>query len=61
MEIKMEQEQERDYFWYYIGALIIAAIVGVILLKGREMESVPTQAYEETKAQVERQMQNAKP
>lgn len=54
-------EQEKDYFWFYIGALIVAAIIGVLLLKGREMESVPTKAYEETKQQVERQMQNAKP
>lgn len=57
----MEQEKERDYFWVYIGALIVAVIIGVMLLKSREMASVPVQAYEETKAQVERQMQNAKP
>jgi hypothetical protein len=57
----MEQEKERDYFWVYIGALIVAVIIGVVLLKSREMSSVPFQAYEETKSQVERQMQNAKP
>jgi len=54
-------EQEKDNFWLYIGGVIIAAVVGVFLLKSREMESVPTKAYEETKAQVERQIQNAKP
>jgi hypothetical protein len=53
-------EQEKDNFWLWIGAVIVAAIVGVFLLKGREMESVPTKAYEETKAQVEKQIQNAK-
>lgn len=54
-------DQEKDHFWLYIGAIIVAAIVGVLLLKGREMESVPFKAYDETKSQVERQMQNAKP
>jgi uncharacterized protein (UPF0333 family) len=59
VEVK-KMEQEKDNFWLYIGAIIVAAIIGVFLLKGREMESVPTAAYNETKAQVEKQMQNAK-
>ncbi|CAL1238880.1 hypothetical protein [Candidatus Methylocalor cossyra] len=54
-------EQERDNFWLYIGAIIVATVIGVFLLKGREMESVPYAAYNETKAQVEKQVQNAKP
>ncbi|SMF93694.1 hypothetical protein SAMN02949497_0981 [Methylomagnum ishizawai] len=54
-------DQEKDNFWLYVGAIIVAAIIGVLLLKGREMESIPTKAYEETKSQVERQMQNARP
>ena len=53
-------EQEKDNFWLWIGALIVAVIIGVFLLKSREMESVPADAYNETKAQVERQMQKAK-
>jgi hypothetical protein len=54
-------EKEKDNFWLYIGLLIAAVVVGVFILKGREMESVPYQAYSETKAEVEKQMQNAKP
>ncbi len=50
-------DQEKDNFWLYI----VAAAVGVLMLKGREMESVPFEAYEATKSQVERQMRNAKP
>jgi hypothetical protein len=57
----MEEEQKRDNFWIYIGAIIVAAIVGVFLLKGREMQSVPYDAYKETQGQVERQIQGAKP
>ena len=51
---------EKDNFWLYIGAVIVAAIVGVFILKGRETESVPYQAYEETKSQVEKQLEKAK-
>jgi hypothetical protein len=53
-------EQEKDNFWLYIGAVIVAAIIGVFLLKSREMESVPTSAYNETRSQVEKQISNAK-
>lgn len=53
-------EQEKDNFWLYIGAVIVAAVIGVFLLKGREMESVPTAAYNETRSQVEKQIANAK-
>lgn len=53
-------EQEKDNFWLYIGALIVAVIIGVFLLKSREMESVPTDAYQQTRAEVEKQMEKAK-
>ncbi len=53
-------EQEKDYFWFYIGGVILATIIGVFILKGREMESVPTAAFAETDAQVVKQMNNAK-
>lgn len=53
-------EQEKDNFWLWIGALIVAVIIGVFLLKSREMESVPADAYAETRAQVEKQIQKAK-
>ncbi|CAI8726400.1 hypothetical protein [Methylocaldum szegediense] len=53
-------EQQKDNFWLYIGGIIVATIVGVFLLKNREMESVPYKAYEETKAEVEKQINQAK-
>jgi len=55
-------EQEKDNMWMYIGALIVAVIIGVFLLKARENEASGWQngAYEESKAEVERQMQKAK-
>ncbi|HWP01019.1 MAG TPA: hypothetical protein VNL74_10425 [Methylococcus sp.] len=53
-------ENEKDNFWLYIGALIVGVIVLVILFKNREMQSVPYSAYQETKAEVEKQIQQAK-
>lgn len=54
------EQPKKDYFWFYIGGLIALVIVGVFLLKGREMSSVPYKAYEETKKEVERQTQQAR-
>jgi hypothetical protein len=55
-------EQEKDSFWLYIGALIVATIIGVFLLKARENEASGWQngAYEESKAEVEKQIQKNK-
>lgn len=53
-------EQEKDNFWLYIGAVILATIIGVFLLKSREMESVPTDAYNQTRAEVDKQISKAK-
>ena len=53
-------EQEKDNFWLYIGALIVAVIIGVFLLKSREMESVPTDAYNQTRGEIEKQIEKAK-
>jgi hypothetical protein len=55
-------EQEKDNFWLYIGAIIVAAIIGVFLLKARENEvsSWQSGAAQEAKAEVERQISRAK-
>ena len=53
-------EQEKDYFWFYIGGLIVAVIIDVLLLKSREMESVPIKAHSQLSQQVEKQIQKAK-
>jgi len=56
----MMMENEKDNFWLYIGGIIATAVVLVLLLKNRETESVPYKAYEETKQEVEKQIQRAK-
>lgn len=51
-------EKENDSFWLYIGAVIIAAVIGVFLLKARENENSgwDNGAYQESKAEVEKQL-----
>lgn len=41
-------EEKKDNFWLYVGAIIAAVVVLVLLLKGREMESI-SPAYEQLK------------
>ena len=37
-------EQERDNFWLYIGGVIIAVIVTLLMVKGSEHEKYATAA-----------------
>lgn len=55
-------EQEKDNFWLYIGAVILASIIGVFLLKARENEvdAWKNGASQESKAEVEKQISRAK-
>ncbi len=55
-------EQEKDNFWMWIGAVIVAAIIGVFLLKARENEvsGWDNGAIEESKAEVNKQLSKAK-
>ncbi len=48
-------EKEKDNFWLYIGGIIVATILLVVVLKGRETEHL-TGGYEELQSQVEAQM-----
>ena len=48
-------EKERDNFWLYIGGLILATIILVFVLKGRETEHL-TGGYEELQQEVQAQM-----
>ena len=55
-------ENEKDNFWLYIAGVIVLAIGLVFMLKARENDVSGWQngAYEETKAEVEKQIKNAK-
>jgi hypothetical protein len=53
-EMANESETEKDNFWLYIGGLIVVTVILVLILKGRETESVPYQAHSELKAQLEK-------
>lgn len=50
-------EQEKDNFWLIIGGLIALAIVLVVMLKSREMESAGfSSGYSESRAEVDKQV-----
>lgn len=51
-------DEQKDNFWLWIGALIIAVIGGVFLLKARENENSgwDNGSYAESKAEVEKQL-----
>ena len=51
---------EKDNFWVYIGAFLAGIIVLVILFKSMHNEAIPEKAFQETQAQVEKQIKNAK-
>jgi hypothetical protein len=53
-------EQEKDNFWMWIGAVIVATIIGVFILKSREMESVPTEGYAQTRGEIDKQIEKTK-
>jgi hypothetical protein len=55
-------EQEKDNFWVWIGALIIAVIVGVLILKARENEvsGWDNGAIQESKSEVNKQLSRQK-
>ena len=51
---------EKDNFWIYIGAFLAGIIVLVVLFKSMHKEAIPEQAFQETQAQVDKQIKNAK-
>ena len=57
-----KMEQEKDNFWVWIGAVIVAAVVGVVLLKARENEvsGWDNGSIQESKAEVNKQLSRTK-
>jgi hypothetical protein len=51
----MAEKKEKDNFWLYIGGIIVATILLVVVLKGRETEHL-TGGYEELQQEVSAQM-----
>ena len=51
----MAEKKEKDNFWLYIGGIIVATILLVVVLKGRETEHL-TGGYEELQNEVSAQM-----
>jgi uncharacterized membrane protein HdeD (DUF308 family) len=56
----VEQGQEKDNFWVYIGGVIALVIGLVIMFKSTHKEAIPATAYAETAKEVDRQIEAAK-
>lgn len=58
----MSEAQEKDYFWFYIGGLIAATVVLVLMLKGVETKHLESgtvqQLQSETFQKVEARHKN---
>lgn len=58
----MSEAQEKDYFWFYIGGLIAATVVLVMMLKGVETKHLESgtvqQLQNETFQKVEARHKN---
>ena len=39
-----EVSAEKDYFWYYIGGVVVAVVVTLFLVKGSEHDKYATAA-----------------
>jgi hypothetical protein len=53
------ENQEKDNFWMWIGAIIVATVILVFMLKSRENEvsGWNNGAYQQTKAEVDKQVE----
>jgi uncharacterized protein (UPF0333 family) len=37
-------EKEKDYFWYYVGGVIVAVVITMVMVKSSEHEKYATSA-----------------
>jgi bacteriorhodopsin len=39
-----EVQQEKDYFWFYVGGLVVAIVLVVVMIKGAEHDKYASTA-----------------
>ncbi len=54
----MSEAQEKDYFWFYIGGLIVATIILVLMLKADETKHLASGAVAQSQAEVFQKIEN---
>jgi hypothetical protein len=59
-EAEMEEMQQKDNFWMYVGGLIVVVLALVFVFKGMHDKEIPSSAYAETAKQIDRQIEAAK-
>lgn len=56
----MEEMQQKDNFWMYVGGLIVVVLALVVVFKGMHVKEIPSSAYAETAKEIDRQIESAK-
>ncbi|MDD2863614.1 MAG: hypothetical protein PHQ03_06735 [Methylococcales bacterium] len=54
----MSEAQEKDYFWFYIGGLIAATVVLVLMLKGVETKHLESGVVAQSQSEVFQKVEN---
>ncbi len=54
----MSDTQEKDYFWFYIGGLIVATVILVLMLKADETKHLQSGAVAQSQAEVFQKIEN---
>ena len=57
-DLTMSDAQEKDYFWFWIGGLIAATIVLVLMLKSDETKHLQSGAVAQSQAEVFQKIEN---
>lgn len=54
----MAEEQEKDYFWFYIGGLIVTTIILVLMLKADETKHLQSGAVQQLQNETFQKIEN---
>lgn len=54
----MSEEQEKDYFWFYIGGLIAATVVLVLMLKADETKHLQSGTVQQLQSETFQKIEN---
>jgi hypothetical protein len=54
----MSEAQEKDYFWFYIGGLIVATIILVLMLKADETKHLQSGTVQQMQSETFQKIEN---
>jgi hypothetical protein len=57
-DLNMAEGQEKDYFWFYIGGLIVTTIILVLMLKADETKHLQSGAVQQLQNETFQKIEN---